>query len=91
MSLYYDRNGNPTDIAGFAAGQANFRVAEDQAGTHRVSTVWIGLATNAVGPPLIFETMVFDGDDHDVDSQRYATEAEAVEGHRRFVEKWSDR
>lgn len=52
-----------------------------------ISTVWVGmnLSIGFPGPPLIFETMCFGGD-YDQSCMRYATEAEAEEGHRRTVE-----
>ncbi len=61
----------------------------------RVSTIWLGLDHSwGGGPPLIFETMVFDdkaseeGRGEDFDSQRYSTREEALEGHRELVEKY---
>jgi hypothetical protein len=46
-----------------------------------VSTVWLGLNHNWYpGPPLIFETMIFGGR-FDLEAHRYATEAQAREGH----------
>ena len=53
-----------------------------------VSTVWLGInhQFKPDGPPLIFETMVFGGP-LDSEQERYATEAEAIEGHRRWVVK----
>lgn len=60
-----------------------------------VSTVWLGLDHQyGDGPPLIFETMVFTektdkGLGGEEDMERYSTEAEAIEGHKRMVEKWS--
>jgi len=54
-----------------------------------VSTVWLGLDHGyGAGPPLIFETMIFDraadggfGRGDSVYQERYATEAEALAGH----------
>ncbi len=57
-----------------------------------VSTVWLGLNHNyAEGRPLIFETMVFSSKTsfNEIDMDRYSTEEEAKEGHRRMVEEWS--
>ncbi len=70
----------------------------------RVSTVWLGLDHQfGDGPPLIFESMVFSTklvlarrfpflfrktDFDELDTRRYATEAEAVAGHRELVAKW---
>lgn len=50
-----------------------------------VSTVFLGL-NHAFhdGPPLLFETMIFGGA-HDLYQDRYATKAEAIEGHERAV------
>lgn len=54
-----------------------------------VSTVWLGLNHRFdPGPPLIFETMVFQ-DGESVDMERYSTEALALAGHERMVTKWS--
>lgn len=52
-----------------------------------VSTVFLGLDHNwgPVGPPLLFETMVF-GSDLDGSQWRYATWDEAVAGHERVVD-----
>lgn len=48
-----------------------------------VSTVFVGI--NMVfldrGPPLIYETVIFGGE-HDGYQNRYATRAEALDGHR---------
>lgn len=51
----------------------------------RISTVWLGLDHSFGGrEPLIFETMLFPSNDMD----RYSTEKEATEGHKRFVKKY---
>lgn len=49
-----------------------------------VSTVFLGLDHNysQVGPPLLFETMIFGGK-HDDYQERYSTWNEAEEGHRK--------
>jgi hypothetical protein len=52
-----------------------------------VATVWLGLDhAGGSGPPLIFETSVYGGALGD-NSERYSTEAEAIAGHKRWVEK----
>ena len=56
-----------------------------------VSTVWLGLNHNwDDGPPLIFETMVFQSRENleTVDQDRYATEDDAIIGHQLMVEKY---
>jgi hypothetical protein len=61
-----------------------------------VSTVWLGIdhgfggymtRPGEVYRPVIFETMIFSADDHyDTQCVRYATEAEATEGHWRTMQ-----
>ena len=91
MSRYYDRRGEPIGIMDWAARLKDPEVkgvAQTQVGDLLVSTVWLGLDHNLVGGlPLIFETMVFDGD-HNPASEgqsRYSTEAQAVQGHDTLV------
>lgn len=51
-----------------------------------VSTVWLGIDHGWGSPvPIIFETMIFGGPYND-EQMRYATEAQAVEGHRRVMD-----
>lgn len=52
----------------------------------KVSTVLLGIdhSFGFGGPPVIFETMVFPGND----MERYSTKEEALEGHKRMVEKY---
>jgi len=62
------------------------RVARDEIGEVAISTVLLGLDHSyGIGPPLIFETMIF-GAELDQEQWRYATKAEALEGHARAVE-----
>jgi hypothetical protein len=98
MGEYYDRQGNPLTLMewaqSFETRQNQKRVAETTLPNGRwVSTVWLGLNHNyGDGPPLIFETMVFpskDGPLTELDCERYSTEAEALAGHARLVEKWA--
>jgi hypothetical protein len=94
MIDYYDRAGDPITQDRYLElfeDTAYRRVAETTVGPYCVSTVWLGFDHGfGDGEPLIFETMVFHKDkgweDQDVD--RYPTEAEALEGHRRMVERW---
>jgi hypothetical protein len=52
-----------------------------------VSTVWLGLdhSYSRSDPILIFETMVFGGDEYDGECWRYSTEEEARTGHEKMV------
>jgi hypothetical protein len=55
-----------------------------------VSTVWLGLNHSfKEGGILIFETLIFSEGDDNCDMQRYATEEEAIQGHKEMVEKAS--
>jgi len=76
------------------------QVNETFVGDKRVSTVFIGTDENFdidedglhVGPPILFETMIFDGDLSKYDCWRYSTWDEAVAGHAEIVhglkQKW---
>jgi hypothetical protein len=89
--LCYDRQGKPISVAAwsFRHCDSGYRVvAQTRLRGWLVSTVWLGLDHSyGQGPPLIFETMVFlpdgsslgDGDEEYC--ERYATEAEARDGH----------
>lgn len=50
-----------------------------------VSTVFLGLDHSyGNGPPVLFETMIFEGD-HDGYQERYCTWEEAEQGHERAI------
>lgn len=92
MSDYYDKEGKPISLevlgALYGSTEDYRRIGLDYVGNWRVSTVWLGSDHNfsEVGPPLIFETMVFEGNKSDDKfCARYATEAEARTGHARVV------
>lgn len=57
-------------------------IARDDVGDSHVSTVFLGLdhRFGSGGPPLLFETMVFDGP-MDGEQDRYCTKDEALAGH----------
>jgi hypothetical protein len=60
---------------------ANRRIAFDAYGDTSVSTVFLGLDHNfGDGPPALWETAIFGGD-HDGDTTRYSTRADAIQGH----------
>ncbi|MFD7016111.1 hypothetical protein [Streptomyces sp. NPDC059928] len=96
--MFFDRQGNPLDSAAAnrLLGDTDYkRVARteitsssDPAVSFDVSTVWLGVNHNFNddGPPIIFETMVFGGDeDQDQIMWRWSTEAEARAGHAEVV------
>lgn len=54
-----------------------------------ISTVWLGLDHSwGSGPPLIFESMVFNNNFNELDMRRYSAENEALAGHCELVRKW---
>lgn len=93
-SPYYDRTGGPIDLFEWARlteddeyrriGHAVVCDAADPSKAYRVSTIWIGIDT-ALGPPMIFETLVFGKESEQVRGARYATEDQAREGHTAMV------
>lgn len=82
---YYDRAGNPISSDGWLKTFGDNRVAKTTVGDVEVSTVWLGIDHQyGDGPPLIFETMVFDGP-LDQECERYSTEEQAKAGHEAMV------
>lgn len=54
-----------------------------------ISTVFLALDHRfGNGPPVLFETMVFDAEGHGGDMDRYCTYEEAEAGHARMVAKF---
>jgi hypothetical protein len=95
LSDYYDRDGRRLTLTQWAELHSNgdyVRVAFTTVGQYDVSTVWLGLdhgwnTHRGDALPIIFETMVFDGDEDNYDRAcvRYSTEAEARKGHEEMV------
>ena len=86
MSRYFIMKGNeiiPTDHIEWAAWfeGADRQIGSTTIGESYVSTVFLGLDHSfGCGPPMIFETMVFDGP-LDGDMDRYSTLEDAKAGH----------
>src|SRR6266480_3669208 len=99
--LWYDRQGKPLDISNLDWVESKLcninykRVAETILSDGKwISTVWLGLDYSFMnGPPLIFETMVFESKDDlsEIDCERYSTENEAILGHEEMVKKYEPR
>lgn len=93
MRLWYRRDGKPlgedyTQIEKLLSDPEYRIVAKTEVpGKGLVSTVWLGLdhRFGASGPPLIFETLVFDCEPELI--ERYATLGEAEAGHLAMVER----
>ncbi len=90
MTDFYNRQGEPiTKGEWVKTMQQSFietrRVAYDKQDGVEVSTVFLAVNHNyGDGPPLLFETMIFGGE-HSDEQWQYATEAEALEGHKTAV------
>ena len=94
--LYFDKQGKPLKQLEWVALLENrdyVMVGKTTVNDrYLISTIWLGLNHNFFGgPPLIFETMIFDktndGRPHeDIEMMRYATEKEALEGHEQMVQ-----
>ena len=82
--MYYDRDGNAvSEQEAMALFGSERHVAETHIGDWWVSTVHLVIDhAYGGGTPLIFETMIFAGDDmHDLYCDRYSTLREAQQGH----------
>jgi hypothetical protein len=97
VNIFYNMEGKPISIEewmiSFDTPEAR-RVASTTLPNGKwVSTVLLGIdhSFSMKGPPLIFETMVFESKNHlkEVDMERYSTKEEALVGHVRLVENWS--
>ena len=96
-SMWYDKQGNSLEsheaIEKLLTDPTYKIIAKTVLPNEKVvSTVWLGLDHNFYGgTPLIFETMVFpkEGDFCDEYCERYATLAEAKNGHEEVVKKFS--
>ena len=96
-NMWYDRQGNSVNnmewIESKLSDNSYKRVAETTLSDGKwISTVWLGLDySHGNGPPLIFETMVFEFIDNrpsEIDMQRYSTEEDAIIGHLEMVKKY---
>jgi hypothetical protein len=96
VGRYYGRDGRQLTLDEWSVlfdDDEYKQVAETTIDNLWVSTVWLGLDHNiwGHGPPLIFETMVFDRGDGtspwDMDQARYSTEEAARRGHEQMVEQ----
>lgn len=86
-----DAEGNPVrcrDLMTWARWfqNADRSVAQTAAGGVRVSTVFLGIDHSFIRGqrPILYETMVFGGEQSG-EQERYATRAEAIDGHAKMV------
>jgi len=91
--MHYDRLGVPISLREWALlynDKEYFRIGSTVVDGHWwISTVWLGLVSNPWGPPLVYETMVFNLTSDDPRTEwelrRYHTEDEARIGHLEMV------
>lgn len=87
---YYDRQGRritQEESSRLFLAYGN-RVRLTGVGPSMVSTVWLGLNHQyGDGPPLIFESMMFQDSFLEELADRYSTEEEAIAGHYRMVQE----
>lgn len=64
-------------------------VKKDQVNGRQVSTVFLGINHNftAHGDPVLWETMVFSGEDAAYLTRRYTSQADALNGHDEIVDQ----
>lgn len=92
LTYILDDHGNPVEEPDIATWGLWFqdheearRVAADDVGEVRVSTVFLGMDHSHFGAvPLLYETMIFGGE-NDMWQDRYATREEALAGHAEAV------
>jgi hypothetical protein len=95
--LYYRRNGTPYEGPNviFKWGKdfknPKYQIVKQSKLENGlfVSTVWLGIdhSFTEIGPPIIFETMIFGKDV--LDCMRYSTEEQALKGHEQLCRKWA--
>lgn len=88
---FFDREGRPMSLEAWGKAMEDLegrRIAETFVGPYRVSTVWLGINHNflGVGPPIIYETMIFDWRDEvrAVDELPFRVRAAIGEVHERL-------
>lgn len=97
MSTFYDMEGRVVSMKEWSRlfSDPTYKVVEQ---TTLPSGVWVSTVLlgidhrfNEIGPPIIFETMVFPAEDdfEELDMDRYVTKEQAEAGHRVMVAKWT--
>lgn len=88
---YYDWDGRVIHRGEWVRLFAQERhIGQDVIDGFTISTVWLGIDHNywSNGPPLIFESMVFDADGNDIAQERYSTRHAALAGHDQLVARY---
>lgn len=99
MWYILDENGDPQpEMDALKAGlwfetSGNKRfLAKTEVNGWTVSTAFVCTDMNhfGEGPPILFETMIFQGNEWKDFQERYATKEEALAGHQRIVEEFRE-
>lgn len=96
--LNEDKSISPVDLRTWATwieeNPEQKRIAKDEVSDYLVSTVFLGLDHQwGEGPPVVFETMIFQPDKTGFDDLyccRYSTYEEALETHKKITEGVED-
>lgn len=96
--IFYDRNGKPITVEEMCSIPHEDKIIMRTKLSNKavVSTVWLGIDHSfGDGPPLIFETMIFEKwDKQDLEEcycDRYTTEEEARAGHLRAIQEYCEK
>lgn len=91
MERYFDVNGKPISFEEFILQcdqmDSNYSKAELSNG-FQVCTVLLGINCGTEEEPLIFESIVKNNLDREIDCRRYRTHEQATVGHKELIEKW---
>jgi hypothetical protein len=92
---HYDREGKPIGLGDFAMLHEDpdyIRVGSTHVADFWISTVWLGLDHNFLGegPPLIFETMIFDRSDDRMLQEREYTMLDGTVVRYVLDDGWAD-
>lgn len=94
--LYRDREGRPCTLRRYveiasdeSLRRIGYSYVRGASGPTYVSTIWLGVGLELFGPPLIFETMVFDRDGNPLYdySRRWPTLEVAQKGHLMIADR----
>jgi len=69
---------------------AHVQIAYDPVGDGYVSTIFMGISyrhplIHGDGPPIVWETMAFDGENRVLEARRYTSRADAEAGHAEIL------
>ena len=91
--LFYDHYGDVISLDDWCKLRSDSiycMIGKTQVYDYVVSTVWMGIDYSyCPGPPIIFETMVFDKDGNGIEQIRYSNIFTAQAGHGAMIKEYS--